>query len=164
MENYKFSTNTVQVRKLAPFFELLLKDKVDGPRITEVTPIIMPSYEDIYMKIIKGEDTGMPPINITTYTFETVIEYKIQHNSYTTLNAQLTYKIKIQPMNSTQYKCVKQSAQLKISNMLSHAQGLICSKPLVVESEDEDLRWVVLEIVKMCQESNEKLLKQYNCC
>jgi hypothetical protein len=162
--DYKFSTNTVRVSKLEPFFERLLKDKEDCPRITEVTPIVMPTYEDIYMKILKGEDTGMPPVNIDTFTFETVIEYKIQHNAYTTFNAQLIYKVKIQPINLTQYKCVKQYAQLKISNVLSQAQGLLCSNPLVVQSEDEDLRWFVLETVKMCQDSNEKLLKQYNCC
>lgn len=160
--DYKFSTNTVPVRKLSPFFELLLKEKVDGPRITEINPIQIPNFEDIYMKILKGEDTGMPPINITTFTFETVIEYKVQHDSHTTFNAQLTYIVKIQPISSTQYKCVRQGARLKISNDINDGGDLICSKPLVVENNDEDLRWVVLETIKMCQDSNENLLKKYN--
>lgn len=160
--DYKFSTNTVPVRKLSPFFELLLKEKVDGPRITEINPIQIPDFEDIYIKILKGEDTGMPPINITTFTFETVIEYKVQHDSHTTFNAQLTYIVKIQPISSTQYKCVNQCAQLKISNVLSSSKGLLCSKPLVIETINEDLRWVVLETIKLCQESNEDLLKKYN--
>lgn len=160
--DYKFSTNTIPVRKLSPFFELLLKEKVDGPRITEINPIQIPNFEDIYMKILKGEDTGMPPINITTFTFETVIEYKVQHDSHTTFNAQLTYIVKIQPISSTQYKWVNQCAQLKISNVLSSSKGLLCSKPLVIETINEDLRWVVLETIKMCQDSNENLLKKYN--
>lgn len=162
MENYTFSTNTIHVSKLAPFFEYLFKDRECCPYIFQITPIKMPSFEDIYMKILKGEDTNMPPINISTYKFETVIDYKIQHNPNTILNAQLTYIMKVQPISTTQYKWVKQSAQFKLSNGSSDCRGLLCSNPLIVETENEDLRWVVLETIKMCQESNEKLLKKYN--
>ena len=71
--------------------------------------------------------------------------------------------MKVQPINTTQYKWVKQIAQLKISNdELSDCKKLLCSKPLIIETENEDLRWVVLETIKMCQESNENLLKKYN--
>lgn len=163
MENYIFSRNTMQVNKLAPFFKNLFEKKECCPSIREVTPIKIPSFEDIYMKILNSEDTNMPPINISIYTFETVIDYKVQHNPNTILNAQLTYIIKVQPVTTTKYKFVKQSAQLKISNGLSDCRGLLCSSPLIVETENEDLRWVVLETIKMCQDSNEELLKQYQC-
>lgn len=165
MENYKFITNTIQVSKLTPFFKNLFEKKEFCPRINQVTPIITPkpSFEDIYIKILKGQSTEMPPINMDTYTFETVIEYKVQHNPNTILNVQLTYIIKVQPINATQYKWVKQHAQLKISNdELSDCKYLLCSKPLIIETENEDLRWVVLETIKLCQDSNEDLLKKYN--
>ena len=165
MENYTFSTNTIQVGKLAPFFNQLFKGKDCPPyypRIIQVTPIKIPSFEDIYMKILKGEDTKMPPINTITHTFETVVDYKVQHSPNKTLNVQFTYIINLQPVTTTQYKCVKQGAQLKISNDINDGGDLICSKPLVVENENEDLRWVVLETIKLCQDSNEKLLKKYN--
>lgn len=165
MENYTFSTNTIKVGKLAPFFNKLFKGKDCPPyypRITEVTPITMPSFEDIYMKILNGEDTKMPPLDMITYKFYTVIDYKVQHGPNTTLNVQFTYIIKVQPVSTTQYKCVQHGAQLKISNDISDGGVLICSKPLIVENNNEDLRWVVLESIKMCQESNENLLKKYN--
>ena len=165
MENYQFSTNTIQVSKLSPFFNQLFKGKDCPPyypRVNQVTPIKMPSFEDIYMKILNGEDTKMPPIGIITHTFEVVVDYKVQHSPNTTLNVQFTYIINIQPVTTTQYKVVKQCAQLKISNDISDGGVLICSKPLIVETENEDLRWVVLETIKMCQESNENLLKKYN--
>lgn len=163
MENYKFSRNTMWVSKLAPFFKNLFEKKECCPCIREVTPIKMPSFEDIYMKILNSEDTNMPPINISPYTFETVVDYRVQHNPNIILNVELTYIINVQPVSTTKYKFVKQSAQLKISNGLSDCQGLLCSKPLIVETENEDLRWVVLETIKMCQDSNENLLKQYQC-
>ncbi len=163
MENYTFSTNTLRVDRLAPFFKNLFENKEYYPRINQVTPIKMPSFEDIYMKILNGEDTKMPPIGVITHTFEVVVDYKVQHNPNTILTVQLTYSMKVQPINTTQYKCVKQSAQLKISNdELSDCKKLLCSKPLIIETENEDLRWVVLETIKMCQESNENLLKKYN--
>ncbi len=163
MENYIFSRNTMQVSKLTPFFKKLFKEKERCPYISQVTPIKIPSFEDIYMKILNGEGTELPSININIYTFETVIDYKVQHNPNIILNAQLTYIIKVQPINTSQYKLVKESAQLKISNGLSDCGGLLCSKPLIIETENEDLRWVVLETIKMCQDSNENLLKQYQC-
>ncbi len=165
MENYKFSTNTIHVGKLAPFFNQLFQGKDCPPyypRINRVTPIKMPSFEDIYMKILNGEDTKMPPINLDTYKFETVVDYNVQHKPNTTINVQFTYIINLQSVTTTQYKCVKQSAQLKISHDRSDGEVLFCTKPLIVENVNEDLRWVVLETIKMCQESNEKLLKKYN--
>lgn len=162
MENYKFSTNTIQISTISPFFKHLFEKKECCPRINQVASVKIPSFEDIYMKILKGEDTKMPPINMITYAFESVIDYKVQHNPNTILNVQLTYNIDIQPITTTQYKWVKQHAQLKISNdKLSDVAGLLYS-PLNVETENEDLRWVVLETIKMCQESNEDLLKKYN--
>lgn len=163
MENYKFSRNSMQVSKLTPFFKKLFKNKEYCPYIKEVTPVKIPTFEDIYMKILNNEDTNMPPISISTDTFETVIEYKVQHNPNIILNVQLTYNINVQPVTTTKYKLVKESAQLKISNGLSDCGGLLCSKPLIIETENEDLRWVVLETIKMCQDSNEDLLKQYQC-
>ena len=165
MENYNFSTNTIQVSKLTPFFNRIIKGEDCPPyypRIIQVTPIKMPSFEDIYIKILKGEDTEMPAIPTITHTFEIVVDYKVQHKQNTTLNVQFTYLIDIKSVSTTQYKFVKQSAHLKISNDMNADEGLICSKPLIVEAENEDLRWVVLETIKMCQESNEKLLKKYN--
>lgn len=165
MENYNFFNNTIRIDRLAPFFNQLFKGKDCPhyyPRIIQVTPIKMPSFEDIYMKILNGEDTKMPPIGAITHKFEVVVDYKVQHKLNTTLNVQFTYIINLQPVTTAQYKCVKQSAQLKISNDMNDGGDLICSKPLVVENEDEDLRWVVLETIKMCQESNENLLKKYN--
>lgn len=165
MENYNFFNNTIRVDRLAPFFNQLFKCKDCPPyypRINQVTPIKMPKFEDIYMKILNGEDTKMPPIGMITYLFESVIEYKVQHGPNSTLNVQFTYIINIQPVTTTQYKCVKQGARLNISNDINDGGDLICSKPLIVENEDEDLRWVVLETIKMCQDSNEDLLKKYN--
>ena len=173
MENYNFKTNTMQVNKLTPFFKKLFNNKECCPCIIQVTPIEMPVFDDIYVKIVKGEDVEMSLNNILT--FEAVIEYKVQHNPNIILNAQLTYSIKVKPikptnttqytkpLKTTQYNLIKQSAQLKISNGLSDCRGLLCSKPLIVKTEDEDLRWVVLETIKMCQDSNEELLKQYQC-
>lgn len=161
--DYKFSTNTVPVRKLSPFFKRLFEKKESYPRINQVTPIKMPSFEDIYMKILNGEDTKMPPIGAITHTFEVVVDYKVQHKPNTTINVQFTYIINLQPVTTTQYKWVKQSSQLKISNdESSDDKYLLCSKPLIIETENEDLRWVVLETIKMCQDSNENLLKKYN--
>ena len=167
MENYNFQTNTIQVSKLTPFFQNLFNNKECCPCIIQVTPKMMPVFYDIYIKIVKGEEVELSVTN--TIPFEVVIEYKVQHKPNIILNAQLTYSIKVQPINiaktltTTKYNLIKQSAQLKISNGVSDCRGLLCSKPLIVETENEDLRWVVLETIKMCQDNNEELLKQYQC-
>ena len=148
-------------------FKNLFNNKECCPYIIQVTPKMMPVFYDIYIKIVKGEEVELSVTN--TIPFEVVIEYKVQHKPNIILNAQLTYSMKVQPINiaktltTTKYNLIKQSAQLKISNGVSDCRGLLCSEPLIVETENEDLRWVVLETIKMCQDSNEELLKQYQC-